>query len=118
MTPGAKTLIVREGTDPASGPGRSGGPSSGSSRTRSRALLQGTFKPGDTIVADADPTSGTLVFSTGDRTVVVEAGDRRDARSSQAAGEPAGAVAGSRACSPLDLPPTGKKRDDDSGLVN
>ena len=37
LTPGARALIVREGTDPRTGHGRSSGRSSGSSRTRWRA---------------------------------------------------------------------------------
>ena len=64
-----------------SGRGRSSGRSSGSSRTRWRGRsLEGEFRPGDTITADADPVSGTLVFSTERSTVVTEAGSRRDAR--------------------------------------
>ena len=81
LTPAAQMLVVREGTDPAFG-------ARPLKRTIqrlvenpfARALLQGTFKPGDTVIADADPTTGTIVFSAGDRTVVTEAGDRRDAR--------------------------------------
>ena len=81
LTPAAKTLIVREGTDPAYG-------ARPLKRTiqrlvenpLARSLLKGDFKPGDHIVADADPVSGTLVFSTEGSTVVTEAGQRRDAR--------------------------------------
>ncbi|HEY5436887.1 MAG TPA: AAA family ATPase, partial [Candidatus Limnocylindrales bacterium] len=81
VTPAAKALIVREGTDPAYG-------ARPLKRTIqrlvenpfARALLAGTFRPGDTVIADADPVSGTLVFSTESSTVVAEAGDRRDAR--------------------------------------
>jgi hypothetical protein len=81
-----------------------------------RALLQGTFKPGDTVVADADPTSGTIVFSAGDRSVVAEASDRRDARSAPDL-EPAGARAGGGGA--LDLPPIDDaKRKDGGPLVN
>ena len=83
LTPAAKTLIVREGTDPAYG-------ARPLKRTiqrlvenpLARGLLRGEFQPGDHIVADADPVSGTLVFSTEHSTVVAEAGQRRDARSS------------------------------------
>ena len=81
LTPAARALIVREGTDPAYG-------ARPLKRTIqrlvenpfARALLAGTFRPGDTVLADADPVSGTLVFSTESSTVVAEAGDRRDAR--------------------------------------
>ncbi len=81
LTPAAKTLIVREGTDPAYG-------ARPLKRTiqrlvenpLARGLLKGDFRPGDHIVGDADPVSGTLVFSTERSTVVTEAGRRRDAR--------------------------------------
>src|SRR4051795_9008196 len=63
LTPAAKAVIVREGTDPAFGarPLR---------RTIqrlvenpfARALISGEFHPGDHVVGDADPVSGTLVF--------------------------------------------------------
>jgi ATP-dependent Clp protease ATP-binding subunit ClpA len=119
LTPAARQLIVREGTDPAFG-------ARPLKRTIqrlvenpfARALLGGTFKPGDTVTADADPVSGALLFSTEHSTVVTEAADRRDARS---AGEPAGA--GARRRSAFDLPPLDdqrreSKRDDDGELVN
>ena len=81
LTPAARALIVREGTDPAFG-------ARPLKRTiqrlvenpLARALLEGEFKPGDTITVDADPVGGTLVFSTERSTVVTEAGHRRDAR--------------------------------------
>ena len=81
LTPAARALIVREGTDPAFG-------ARPLKRTIqrlvenpfARALLSGSFKPGDRIVADADPVSGTLVFSSESSTVVADASDRRDAR--------------------------------------
>ena len=123
MTPNARALIVREGTDPAYG-------ARPLKRTIqrlvenpfARALLQGTFKPGDTVVADADATSGTIVFTAGDRSVVAEAGDRRDARSrpdDEEELEPAAAGAGARGRSPLDLPPIDRpKRKDGEKLVN
>ena len=58
-----------------------------------RALLAGTFRPGDTVIAPT-PTvgSGTLVFSSERATVVTDAADRRDARAA-ADGEGAGAGA-------------------------
>jgi ATP-dependent Clp protease ATP-binding subunit ClpA len=81
LTPAAKALIVREGTDPAYG-------ARPLKRTiqrlvenpLARALLQGEFKPGTTVVADADPIGGVLVFSSGDSTLVTDASHRRDAR--------------------------------------
>ena len=51
LTPAARQLIAREGTDPATGPGRSSGRSSASSRTRWRGHSSGaSSSPGD-----ADP---------------------------------------------------------------
>jgi ATP-dependent Clp protease ATP-binding subunit ClpB len=116
LTPAARALIAREGHDPAFGarPLR---------RTIqrlvenpfARALLQGQFKTGDTITADADPVGGTLVFSTDAATVVAGTGERRDARRGGER-EPAGAGA-RRARGPLDLPDLGGN-DGGSGLVN
>jgi ATP-dependent Clp protease ATP-binding subunit ClpB len=121
LTPAAKALIVREGTDPAYG-------ARPLKRTIqrlvenpfARALLAGTFKPGDTVTADADPVGGTLVFSsTAGGTMVSEAGDRRDARSPQAAGELVGTGA---ARSAFDLPSLAEgddpKGSDGGPLVN
>ena len=59
LTPAARALIAREGTDPAFG-------ARPLKRTiqrlvenpLARALLSGPFKPGDRIVADADPVVG------------------------------------------------------------
>ncbi len=93
LTPAAKALIVREGTDPAFG-------ARPLKRTIqrlvenpfARALISGDFHPGDHIVGDADPVSGTLVFRADDRTIVTDAGERRDARARS--GEPAAAGAG------------------------
>jgi ATP-dependent Clp protease ATP-binding subunit ClpA len=115
LTPAARRLIAREGTDPAYG-------ARPLKRTIqrlvenpfARALLQGQFKPGDQVTGDADPVGGTLVFSADDRTVVSEAGGgRRDARS-RAEREPA--AAGSRR-SAFDLPPA-EPRKDGGELVN
>jgi hypothetical protein len=58
-----------------------------------RALLRGEFKPGTTVVGDADAIGGVLVFRSGEATVVADAADRRDARG-HGSKEPAGAVAG------------------------
>ena len=82
LTPAARALIGREGHDPAYG-------ARPLKRTiqrlvenpLARAIVAGRFRPGDRIVADADPVSGTLLFSTDETTVTVDAGERRDARS-------------------------------------
>ncbi|HEU0235571.1 MAG TPA: ATP-dependent chaperone ClpB [Candidatus Limnocylindrales bacterium] len=83
-TPAARAVIAREGTDPTFGarPLR---------RTiqrlvenpLARGLLQGTFRSGDRVAVDADPVGGTLVFRADDRTLVTEAGERRDARAAE-----------------------------------
>jgi ATP-dependent Clp protease ATP-binding subunit ClpB len=93
LTPAARALIAREGTDPAFG-------ARPLKRTiqrlvenpLARALLRGEFKPGSTVVADADPIGGVLVFRQGEATVVADAARRRDARSRTK--EPASAAAG------------------------
>ena len=111
LTPAAKTLIVREGTDPAYG-------ARPLKRTiqrlvenpLARGLLKGDFKPGDHIVADADPVSGTLVFSTEGSTVVTEAGRRRDARAANGTRRPAKSV--------MDLPDVDESKRDSGELVN
>jgi ATP-dependent Clp protease ATP-binding subunit ClpB len=113
LTPAARGLIVREGTDPAYG-------ARPLKRTiqrlvenpLARALVRGEFKPGTTVVADADAIGGVLVFRSGDATVVADAGERRDART-RGAKEPAGAAAGAseRVWSP-------RKEDDGPNRVN
>jgi ATP-dependent Clp protease ATP-binding subunit ClpB len=109
LTPAARQLIVREGTDPAFG-------ARPLKRTiqrlvenpLARALLGGTFRPGDTIRVDADPVGGALVFSSERGAVVADAAGGRDARLA----DPAGArLPGTRSRDPLDLPPI----DDRSG---
>jgi ATP-dependent Clp protease ATP-binding subunit ClpB len=106
LTPAARALIVREGTDPAYG-------ARPLKRTiqrlvenpLARAILRGEFNPGDTITADADAVSGTIVFSSEGSTVVAEAGRRRDARSTSPEPEPAEAgVRGRGRKTVLDLP--------------
>ena len=100
MTPPARAVIAREGHDPAYG-------ARPLKRTiqrvvenpLARALLEGRFAPGATIVADADPVGGTIVFRSGGETVVHEAGETRDAR--RAARVPAAAGPGR---SQLELP--------------
>jgi ATP-dependent Clp protease ATP-binding subunit ClpB len=108
VTPAAKAVIAREGTDPTYG-------ARPLKRTiqrlvenpLARALLRGEFKPGALIGVDADPVGGTLLFTQEGATVVAEAGERRDARSGAggAAGA-AGAGAAGAAPSVLDLPST------------
>jgi ATP-dependent Clp protease ATP-binding subunit ClpA len=118
LTPSAKAVILREGTDPVFG-------ARPLKRTIqrlvenpfARALLQGQFRPGDHVVADADPVSGTLIFSTETGTVVADAGERRDARGRKAEPATAGAGRGSKS-SPLDLPNTNPPRGSDGELVN
>ncbi len=92
LTAAAKSLIVREGTDSAYG-------ARPLKRTiqrlvenpLARALLQGEFKPGSLVLADADAIGGVLVFRQGDSTVVADAAQHRDARK-RAAREPVGAT--------------------------
>ncbi|HET9755877.1 MAG TPA: ATP-dependent chaperone ClpB [Candidatus Limnocylindrales bacterium] len=120
LTPSAKALIVRDGTDPSFG-------ARPLKRTiqrlvenpLARALVTGEFRPGDRVTADADLGSGTLLFTTEGATVVAEQ-SRRDARSTPADEAAVGAGTGGRgdrSASPLDLPPTRRKRDDGE-LVN
>jgi ATP-dependent Clp protease ATP-binding subunit ClpB len=110
LTPAARALIVRDGTDAAYG-------ARPLKRTiqrlvenpLARALVAGEFRPGDRVTADADLVSGSLVFSTDRTTVVADASTRRDARRP--------ASDGRRKPSPLDLPATDAKRPDGE-LVN
>jgi ATP-dependent Clp protease ATP-binding subunit ClpB len=119
LTPAAKQLIVREGTDPAYG-------ARPLKRTiqrlaenpLARALLRGEFKPGDHIKVDADPVSGTLVFSTQTSTVVAEGGRRRDARAATAEPELAAASTGRGRKSVLDVPDIDEAKRDPGDLVN
>jgi ATP-dependent Clp protease ATP-binding subunit ClpA len=113
LTPAARQLIAAEGHDPGFG----ARPLKRSiqrlvENQLARALLEGRFPPGATILVDADPMSGTLLFRSGDETVVSAASERRDARRSRstedADREPLGA-----------LPGDGRPaRDDDGGLLN
>jgi ATPases with chaperone activity, ATP-binding subunit len=81
LTPAARALLVREGTDPAYG-------ARPLKRTiqrlvenpLARAIVAGDFRPNDHIVADADLVSSTLVFSTASTTVVTDGAPKRDAR--------------------------------------
>jgi ATP-dependent Clp protease ATP-binding subunit ClpB len=78
VTPAARQLVAAEGFDPAYG----ARPLKRSiqrlvENPLARALLEGKFKPGTTIKVDADPGSGTLLFSSGGETVVAHASDER-----------------------------------------
>jgi len=90
LTPAAKALIGREGNDPHYG----ARPLKRAvqrllENPLARALLEGKFKPGSTITADADPVGGTIVCTgSAGETFVSEATERRDPR---VAGEPVGA---------------------------
>jgi ATP-dependent Clp protease ATP-binding subunit ClpB len=123
LTPAARALIAREGTDPTYG-------ARPLKRTiqrlvenpLARALIEGSFKPGQTVHVDADPVGTTLVFSADGQSVVADAGERRDARrrtddeGREAVG--AGASGGSgakRRGSVLDLPDTDPERGDGGG---
>ncbi len=82
MTAAARRLIAAEGHDPGYG----ARPLKRSiqrlvENPLARALLEGRFQPGTTIKVDADPGSGTLLFSAGTETVVANAAaGRRDVR--------------------------------------
>ena len=122
LTPAARALIVREGTDPAFG-------ARPLKRTIqrlvenpfARALLSGTFRQGDTVTADADVLAGTLVFSSESSTMVTDVADRRDARRPAGEREDAAASAGSQPGarrSAFDLPPIDEGDESGGGLVN
>jgi ATP-dependent Clp protease ATP-binding subunit ClpA len=116
MSPAAEALIAREGTDPSYG-------ARPLKRTiqrlvenpLARALLRGEFKPGDAINVDADQVSGTLVFTSGDATVVADASDRRDARSGERADQRSGSAP---AQSILDLPSARRTGGDEGPRLN
>jgi len=111
LTPAAKALIGRDGADPHYG----ARPLKRAvqrllENPLARALLEGAFKPGSTITADADPVSGTIVCTGSEgETFVSEANERRDARATTP-GEPVGA---GLQPSLLDLPPTESAKKDD-----
>jgi ATP-dependent Clp protease ATP-binding subunit ClpA len=126
LTPAARALITREGTDPTFG-------ARPLKRTiqrlvenaLARALIEGRFRPGETVKVDADPLGTTLVFSSEGETVVGDASERRDARrrapdeADEAVGAAAGAGGGARRRrSPLDLPDTDPDRGDGGGRPN
>jgi ATP-dependent Clp protease ATP-binding subunit ClpB len=127
LTPAARALIAREGTDPTFG-------ARPLKRTiqrlvenpLARALIEGRFRTGEVITVDADPVGTTLVFSGAGEAVVADAASRRDARA-RPADEGADAVgAGTRGrggrrrsgASILDLPDTEGSRDDGGSRPN
>ncbi len=82
VTPAARQLIATDGSDPAYG----ARPLRRAiqrlvENPLARALLEGRFKPGTKIKVDADPVSGTLLFSDGGEVMVTSTADeRRDVR--------------------------------------
>ncbi|HET9680927.1 MAG TPA: AAA family ATPase, partial [Candidatus Limnocylindrales bacterium] len=123
LTPAARSLIAREGTDPTFG-------ARPLKRTiqrlvenpLARALIEGRFRTGQAVTVDADPVGTTLVFTTDGEAVVTDAGSRRDARARSDDAEGSVAAAGSRSrrrggASVLDLPDTdaGRRDDGDGG---
>jgi ATP-dependent Clp protease ATP-binding subunit ClpB len=123
LTPAARALIAREGHDPAFG-------ARPLKRTIqrlvenpfARALIEGQFRPGDRIVADADPVGSTIVFSSEGATVVADAADRRDARSRDGDDGPEAVGAGKggrgRRRSAFDVPDIEPTKRDGGELVN
>ena len=104
LTPAAKALIAREGHDPQYG----ARPLKRAvqrllENPLARALLEGRFKPGSTITADADPVSGTIVCTGSEGETMVSRPERapRDPRAPAASPSAPG-------CGPslMDLPPT------------
>ncbi len=114
LTPAAKALIGREGNDPHYG----ARPLKRAvqrllENPLARALLEGKFKPGSTITADADPVGGTIVCTGSEgETFVSEAAGRRDPR---ATGEPVGAGLQPNL---MDLPATEPNPDDGKKRLN
>jgi ATP-dependent Clp protease ATP-binding subunit ClpA len=123
LTPAARALIAREGTDPTFG-------ARPLKRTiqrlvenpLARALVEARFRPGQTITVDADPVGTTLVFSADGEAVVTDAAAHRDARrrAGETAEEAVGAGTGARGGrrrrgSVLDLPDI---EDDGGGRPN
>ncbi|MBI3752362.1 MAG: ATP-dependent chaperone ClpB [Chloroflexi bacterium] len=118
LTPAARALIAREGTDPTYG-------ARPLKRTiqrlvenpLARALIEGRFKAGQAIRVDADPVGTTLVFSADGESVVTDAAAHRDARRRE--GEAVGAASGGRRTkSVLDLPDTQDDQGDGGGRPN
>jgi hypothetical protein len=118
LTPAARSLIAREGTDPTFG-------ARPLKRTiqrlvenpLARALIEGRFKPGQTVAVDADALGSTLVFTADGSSVVAETGERRDARRAPGDESPETVGAGRRR-SVLDLPDTDPDADRGGGRPN
>jgi ATP-dependent Clp protease ATP-binding subunit ClpA len=114
LTPAAKAIIAREGHDPQYG----ARPLKRAvqrllENPLARALLEGRFKPGSTISADADPVGGTIVCTGSEgETMVAGPSERRD--DPRAVNQPLGA--GLRP-SLMDLPPT-ETPDERKGRLN
>jgi ATP-dependent Clp protease ATP-binding subunit ClpB len=87
LGPSVRSLIASEGHDPAYGARPL---KRAVQRTienpLARALLEGRFQPGSRITVEADRTSGTVLFRSGDE--VVAASGRHDARSGEEAARP------------------------------
>jgi ATP-dependent Clp protease ATP-binding subunit ClpC len=119
LTPAARSLIAREGTDPTYG-------ARPLKRTiqrlvenpLARALIEGRFKPGQAVTLDADPSGATLVFSSEGEAVVTETGTRRDARRRDDDAVDAGAGRRGRGPAVLDLPDTDPGNKDSGGRPN
>ncbi len=122
LTPAARALIAREGHDPAFG-------ARPLKRTiqrlvenpLARALIEGRFRPGDRVTADADPVGSTIVFTSEGATVVADAAERRDARGSGSVPDGASGTGSRRGrghASVLDLPETSPRKRDGEDLVN
>jgi len=120
LTPAARALIAREGHDPAFG-------ARPLKRTIQRlvenplakSLIEGRFRPGQHIVADADPVGTTLVFTADGESVVADASERRDARrrdENEAVG--AGATGRGGKGSVFDVPDTNPDRGDGCSRPN
>jgi ATP-dependent Clp protease ATP-binding subunit ClpB len=119
LTPAARSLIAREGNDPTYG-------ARPLKRTiqrlvenpLARALIEGRFKPGQTVTLDADPSGATLVFSSEGEAVITETGTRRDARRRD--DDAVGSGAGRRGRGPavLDLPDADPGAKDGGGRPN
>ena len=87
LAPSARTLIAAEGHDPAYGARPL---KRAVQRTienpLARALLEGSFPAGAKITVEADRSTGTILFRSGDR--VMAATSRRDARAPERGGVP------------------------------
>ncbi len=82
LAPSARALIAAEGHDPAYGARPlKRAVQRAIENPLARALLEGQFAPGSTIIVEADQATGTILFRSGDRIVV--ATGRRDARAAE-----------------------------------